>query len=156
MAGDYNGAVTAMTDWLAGSKTWSDDPDLPEYPEIETPFGEDGTQNFAQVSSRINIQSVVYADPDFQFRCDVPLVKQVNKEWTRQRWEEGEWGDKFYEVGMEVEGTGIGCIELGMNEFALTDIAFRDTGDVMFDWLYEPVRLALCLPPRPPRQSHVP
>lgn len=136
MAGDYNGAVTAMTDWLAGSKTWSDDPDLPEYPEIETPFGEDGTQNFAQVSSRINIQSVVYADPDFQFRCDVPLVKQVNKEWTRQRWEEGEWGDKFYEVGMEVEGTGIGCVEMGMNEFALTDIAFRDTGDIMFDWLY--------------------
>lgn len=136
MAGDFNGAVASMTEWLAGSGAYSEDPDLAEFPEIETPYGEEGTQNFAQVSSRINIQSVVYADPELQFNCDLPLVKQVNKEWVRQRWEEGMWGDKFYEVGMEVEGTGIGVVELGINEYSLTDLAFRDTNDVMFDWLY--------------------
>lgn len=105
----------------------------PEFGLVKPNIEEDGVQNHALVSARINIQAVAYADPEFLIHSDIPEVKLYNEAWLRKRWEQNGWGDTFYDVGMDVEVCGYGVVEHGLNDGGFVDLDYVDPTDVIWD-----------------------
>jgi len=116
-----------------GTGYWSQADEVPEYPPIIPPAEAQGLQNHALVSSRINVQAIVYADPVFEFVTRWPIVRKVNEAWVRYKWERLNWANKNYQVGMEVEGCATGYVEHGIDDDNGSNFEFRSSHDVFPD-----------------------
>lgn len=134
MAGEYESLKSYKKGGYFSSPR-SSDQDLPDYPYINPAFMDDGLVNHTQISSRINVQSVVYADPEVEFVTKLGNVKAVLLSWLQKRWRQGDWENKFYEIGMDVETCGYGYGALGINWQGLYDVERIAPGDVMRDHL---------------------
>lgn len=130
MNGRIKEAVEVMK---SGYGLWGGREEIPDYEPILPTVEGIGTMNHALVSSRINIQAIVYADPVFEFMTRWPIVRKVNEAWVRYKWEEQNWANKNYLVGMEVEACGVGYIEHGINDEMSSDYEFRSVHDILPD-----------------------
>lgn len=144
-AGEHGLLETDNFDYLLpnGYMQYRRDPDLGLYPAIDPGLGPTGIQNHGIINSRINIQAVVYSDPEFEFDTDDPTIKEINQRWVRARWIQGGWGNKFYETGLDVEALGFGFIEGGINDhafdiepFSPLDCLYDRTKRSPADWRY--------------------
>lgn len=144
---NYYDKVYSLIRWFSGddrlmlsdgtTATLSDggshgDPDMPDYPYVELPLGAPGIHNHGMVNSRINIQSVVYADPEFVYTERHPVIRGIVAGFVKKRWEEGDWGSVFMEAGMEVEAAGLGFVEIGIRDSAVT-VEHRSVLDMLWD-----------------------
>lgn len=89
------------------------DEDLGLFPEIDPELGDTGVQNHGLINSRINIQAIAFADPEFLIKVDDPLIREVLAEYFEQLWAEQDLSNKFDLTGMEVENKGFGFCEWG-------------------------------------------
>lgn len=109
---------------------------MPDYPSVVVPLGMQGVANELLVNARINLQSIVYADPEFQAICDSQVPVDLLKSYFRQVWQEKSFESVCYEVGMDVELQGLGFAECGIGEDLGFEIRRIDPLDVMFDNAY--------------------
>lgn len=130
-SGDVIGAD--VMDLASSNVFYTSNDDHPDYPDVELGLGAAGTQNHALVSSRINIQNVVYTDPEFVVDAPHPVIRQAIQSWLLNRWRKGRWGEIFYMVGVDVEAAGVGFCEVGLGQSGMVTVAYRDVLDVMWD-----------------------
>lgn len=145
----YYDKVYALQRWFAGDDTImlepmantggisaiTGDEDLGSYPEIDVPLGQSGVNNYSLINARIDIQSVVYSEPEFQFVCDIPTLAHANSGYLKTLAREGNWGSIFLEAGMEVETAGISFVEIGLEDGGVV-IRQRSVLDTLWDRSY--------------------
>lgn len=85
-----------------------------DYPDTSVSKTTPGVHNAAMVASRVMVQGIVYAMPDFVVDISHPLTKAYNQAWLKKRWMMGRWAGKFLEMGMVgYEPCGISFAQVG-------------------------------------------
>lgn len=128
------GETVQLEDCLVnGFSRWASGDDMPSYPAIDPPIALKGVQNHALVNARINVQGIVYSDPQIHVQHTDPIVRDVLASFLKKRWSQGEWQHAFYEAGMEVETCGLSFCEIGIGPQRRVTVQHRSILDCMWD-----------------------
>jgi hypothetical protein len=130
LKGQESNLTTFYRGWGASSQS------MPDYPTVVIPLGQTGVANEIIVNARINLQSIVYADPEFSAVCDSIEAVDMRKAYVRQVWEEKDVSSICYECGMDLEILGIAFAEIGIGDDMGLEYQRIDPLDVLYDNAY--------------------
>lgn len=110
-----------------------DGEDMLEFPWTDPSIAMAGVQNHAYINARINVQGIVYSTPEVICDCMHPLIRKINNDWFKQRYHNGMFASKMFQVGMDVQAFGIGFVDLGIGLDGAFTIRPRSKLDTLVD-----------------------
>ncbi len=105
----------------------------PLYPDIEPADMGAGVQNHLFQDSRISAMTVTGMVPDWNVQHRHPLVREFNRAYLETVWQDGDWGTKQLEIGLDVNVCGLGLGVLGVDRYQGVNLWRVSPLDAMVD-----------------------